>query len=154
MEELKDIQGLDSIAKWPLALGWWLVLFSLLAVIVLISIVCYRKYKYKKSWQYKSWLHLHKLDQALDTQQIKLVLDNLALEIRRIAMLTVKREACAGLTGQQWLQWLQQHDPRSYAWSTQGQVLIQQQYMPEIANYDLAQIRDIITAAKQWVKKC
>ncbi|MBA2727152.1 MAG: DUF4381 domain-containing protein, partial [Parachlamydiaceae bacterium] len=34
LEQLHDIEGLDPISFWPLALGWWI----LIAVLILLSL--------------------------------------------------------------------------------------------------------------------
>ena len=160
MEELKDIQGLDAVSSWPLAVGWWLVIIATIVCLVVAARYLYKYYLYRKSWQYRSYLNLRDIEVQLINQNtstlsdLKQLLHKLSTEIRRIAMSTTKRETCAGLVGKQWLEWLQKNDPYSYDWPTHGQLLIEYQYMPETANYDSKQLTSLIDAAKQWVYKC
>lgn len=160
MEELRDIQGLDYISMWPLAIGWWFVLGLIFAGILVGMYLAYKRWVYKKSWQYSSYMMLQKLQEEISKNKAvkegtqKLLVDQLAVEIRRIAMAKTTRRSCAGLTGMAWLLWLAEHDPRGFAWDQQGQLLISAQYMPLSSGYDLSQVQNLISAAKQWVKKC
>lgn len=154
MEELRDIQGLDQISSWPLALGWWLII-AMLCVILAIGVwLIYKKIIYIKSWQYKSYLALQQIEQQVSDYDAKQILHRLAVEIRRIGMLSAARETCAGLMGKQWLSWLQDHDPYSFNWLSEGQVLVQYQYMPDVSDFDKHKLQLLINAAKNWVRRC
>lgn len=160
MEELRDIQGLDYISAWPLAIGWWLIILVIVFCIFAAAAILYKRKLYKQSWQYASYRVLQQLQQSIATNNNlhvvnkKLLIDQLAVEIRRIAMAKTTRKSCASLTGKDWLKWLSEHDPQGFAWEQQGNLLISAQYMPDNTNYDLVQIQSLINAAKQWVKKC
>lgn len=156
MEELRDIQGLDSISAWPLAIGWWIIISMIAAGLIVAAIYAYKRYKYKRSWQFSSFQALQNIETQLQegSADNKSMLHQLAVEMRRIAMQKFARETCAGLVGKQWLTWLQQHDPHKFAWESNGQVLIQFQYMPEINHLEPSKLQNLINAAKQWVRKC
>ncbi len=49
-QQLRDIHLPDAVTWWPLALGWWLVLFAGLGSLILIS---YRIIKYKQQNRYR-----------------------------------------------------------------------------------------------------
>lgn len=154
MEELKDIQGLDQISAWPLALGWWLIIALLSGLLIGAAIFAYRHYKYRKSWQFDCYAKLQDIETELNSVEHKILLQDLNAELKRIAMQTKIREACAGLAGKQWLQWLQEHDPRGFDWKVKGQLLLASQYMPTINVQEISQIQILIAAAKEWVRKC
>ncbi|HSX20278.1 MAG TPA: DUF4381 domain-containing protein [Gammaproteobacteria bacterium] len=154
MEDLIDIQGLDQISWWPLAFGWWVVLGLVIVGVVVASFFLWRSLKYKRSWQYKAFKRLAKMQSQLGQSEPKQILQNLSLELRKIAMLTTQRETCAGLIGDQWLQWLQQHDPAGFDWAQNGRLITALQYMPATEINDPAQINELICAAQGWVKKC
>lgn len=155
MEELKDIQGLAPISSWPLAIGWWIIIVVCLSCLGFIAWRWYKNFQYKKTWQYKSFVNLQQIEQELNNNQLlPSLIHQAAVEIRNIGMQTAEREQCAGLVGQQWLQWLQDNDPLSFNWTSSGRLLTEYQYMPsnDINNY--TQLKALISAAKQWVKKC
>jgi hypothetical protein len=157
LREMHDIHGLDAVSAWPLAIGWWLLI--ILAAVSVIGIFFYsiRRYRYLRSWQYGSFKILQSIEEELRSgaqRDLKQILHQLAVEMRRIAMQAYTRETCAGLIGKQWLTWLEQHDPRQFAWQSNGQLLINYQYMPQVIEVDDNNIQKLINAAKQWVKKC
>lgn len=157
LEEMRDIQGLDPITAWPLALGWWLVIILVATVLIIGGLYVYKRYKYRRSWQYGYYATLQNIEDQLKNStaaDYKKILHQLAVAMRQIAMQSFKRETCAGLVGKQWLTWLQQHDPSQFAWESNGQVLVDFQYMPEVVAVESATIKRLIVAAKQWVKKC
>lgn len=154
LEDLIDIQGLDYIGIWPLAWGWWLVI---IIVIMGISITLYyvlKRMHYHKSWQYQAFIRLQDLQQKIPNDAAKTILQNLSLELRKIAMLTTKRDQCAGLIGMQWLRWLHDHDPSGFNWTDNGKLLVEAQYMPQSVTTDPKRLNQLIEAAKGWVQKC
>lgn len=153
MEELIDIEGLTQVGVWPLAIGWWLVILLALIVTVIATAIFIKNRRYKASWQYKSFSRLQKMQQQLDHADPKLVLQNFSLELRKIAMLSTQREACAGLIGKRWLEWLHEHDPQDFNWQENGTILLTAQYTPKINDVQ-NQLLKLIAAAKNWVRKC
>ncbi len=154
MEDLIDIQGLDSINWWPLAWGWWLLLGITIALIIGASIYIWHKLRYRRSWQYRSFKRLEKMHINLAHVDPKQTLQSLSLEIRKIAMQKTQRSSCASLVGKQWLRWLEEHDPTGYSWTQHGDLLINAQYMPIAAKTETQLIESLILAAQGWVKKC
>ncbi len=160
MEELRDIQGLDHISMWPLAIGWWVLIILALIALICGAVFAYKRYRFRKSWQYKSYIILDQIQQQLGSYKElkatpgKQLVHQLAIEIRRIAMQKYARESCAGLLGREWLTWLQAHDPLNFAWTENGQVLIDGQYQPSMQAIDANKLTDIVNAAKGWVNKC
>jgi len=154
MEELRDIQGLDQISNWPLAIGWWILIGFAIILLAVGCVVWYKNYKYRCSWQFNSYQKLTTIEKAMGREEPKKLLQELSEELKRIAMQTKTREACAGLVGTRWLQWLQEHDPLGFNWQDQGQLLVQYQYKPMITNSEDTQLGSLITAAKAWVHKC
>lgn len=153
MEELIDIEGLTQVGVWPLAIGWWFVILLILIVTISTSVFWIKNRRYKASWQHKSFYRLQKLQQQLDHADHKLILQNFSLELRKIAMLSTQREACAGLIGKKWLEWLQEHDPKGFNWQENGSILLIAQYTPQINDVQ-NQLLELILAAKNWVHKC
>lgn len=153
MEDLIDIQGIDHISWWPLAWGWWLIIVLLSTICSIALYYWMEKRKYKQSWKYQSYSRLQSLQSQLSQIEPKIALQSLSLELRNIAMLSNKRENCAGLTGQQWLRWLEEQDPNKFAWLEHGASLTAVQYMPDASNINQDQIMQLIKAAKEWVCK-
>lgn len=154
LEDLIDIQGLDHIGVWPLAWGWWLIISIITVMVGITLFYLFKRSRYRNSWQYQAFVRLQDIQQRITTDAAKTVLQNLSLELRKIAMLTTQRDQCAGLIGVQWLQWLHDHDPSGFNWADNGKLLIEAQYMPLSVTSEPQQLNQLIDAAKVWVQKC
>jgi Domain of unknown function (DUF4381) len=100
---LRDIHLPEAISWWPPALGWWLLAILiplLLALFFLLYKKIIRKTAIKTAKQMLS--QLKKEDQLDNLQK----LTALSALLRRAAMSKSGRKQCAGLTGQQWLEYL------------------------------------------------
>ena len=56
--------------------------------------------------------------------------------LRRIAIARLGRARAAGLSGERWLAWLQEHDPAGFAWTQLGQPLLTLPYAPPGSSQD------------------
>jgi len=153
MDELRDIQGLIPVSSWPLAIGWWLILGSCIITLFIVMIWVYKRYKYNKSWQGKAFKKLTSIEDELQIENLKPAVQILSAEIRHIAMQSFSRDTCAGLPAKKWLSWLQDHDPQGFVWTQKGDILIKNQYSRQ-GKFDAKAIREILTASKEWVRKC
>jgi hypothetical protein len=140
LEALRDIHdGLGS-PWWPLAPGWWLIGLALVAAFVLI-----RRYRsiaallppipliHVGDWRWDARRELHRLRRKRPGETTKTRLAALAELLKRIAMARHGRDACAGLHGEAWLEWLSAHDPDGFDWREHAQALIRVPYAPEPA---------------------
>lgn len=156
LEQLHDIEGLDPINAWPLAIGWWIII-GLGAGLLLLAIgFLVRWLKFRRSWKYDS---LEKLNDLLgdishssvtnaDIQEAAVLFSEY---LRRIALRRYSRKKCAGLTGQAWLEWLAKHDAKHFDWIEQGKLLIYTPYARVNPGLTAEQLKKLILAAKEWV---
>ena len=150
---LRDIQGLDQVPWWPLAMGWWLV--ALLVVLLLFALVTVlrnlRRYP-AGSWRRHAWKQLRDLRQQAYRMPAQQLAGDLSELMRRIAIARLGRARAAGLSGERWLDWLQQHDPAGFAWTRHGRPLLTLPYAPPSENQDNGkQLLPLIDAALVWV---
>jgi hypothetical protein len=151
LRQLDDIKGLGAISIWPLAPGWW-VLLILCAILFVIGIVFYlRQRAWQRSWKKDASQSLSKLEEELKVENAQATVSALSAILRRIAIRKFSRSDCAGLQGDQWLQWLQAHDPHRFNWQQTGHLLIDAPYAPPNATLDPDEVRELIRAARKWV---
>jgi len=100
---LKDIHIPDAIIWWPPAIGWWLM--ALLVILLIAGGIWLVKHLTRKTAikTAKKLLLSIKQNTEIDNQQ-KLV--ELSKLIRRVAVSNLPRSRVAGLTGQDWLLFL------------------------------------------------
>lgn len=153
--QLRDIRGLDDISWWPLAQGWWLLIVLMILSGILIGFLTYRYLSWQKKRRYdwrpvarQEWLALQTHSGSTHEKMV-----SLSHLLRRIAIQRYGRTACAGLTGESWLVWLTQHDPKGFNWEQAGRVLIDIPYQPPEVTLDNNQITPLYQAVGAWIEE-
>jgi hypothetical protein len=150
-EQLRDIQGLDSLSGWPLAPGWWLVFILILLFIFGIFYIVWKLRTRQPDWRLeyrREWAML--LRRYPDSRE-RLIQLNILL--KRVAMQRYGRHHCAGLTGKAWLAWLTEHDPQGFNWLQFSHELINLPYQPTTIKLDEQQWQLLSQAVKIWIEK-
>lgn len=152
MTALRDIHGLDSVPWWPLAPGWWFVLGLFALIPLLIGIRYWVIYNGPwLGWRGDARRQLQLLKKALPTDDPREVAGRLSELLRRIAMARTGRREVAGLTGEMWLHWLEEHDNSGFSWEQRGQVLLVAPYMPPAMVVKREELSKLIRAAIRWI---
>lgn len=147
--ELRDIHLPDSVSWWPPAIGWWLVLFAIILCCVLVF------------WFRKRWLKKQRSAKVLAGKELnlihekyhqhkdqKLLIEDLSILLRRVCLSVYPRENSAGLTGENWLKFLDEvMDEKRFSQGA-GRSLITAPYEkdPEI-NVD-----ELFDLCKDWIE--
>jgi len=155
LARLRDIQGLDPIPWWPLAIGWWLL--AALVIVLLFALLSalrnLRRYP-PGSWHRPAWKQLCALQQQANRMPAQQLAGELSELLRRIAIARLGRARAAGLSGERWLVWLQEHDPAGFAWTRRGRPLLTLPYgPPDDDQGDSGQLLPLIDAAFAWVDR-
>ena len=149
LAQLYDIKGLDYIGWWPLAPGWWALIF----LVSVAAIVAYRRrLAYERSWKGDACRSLIALEAQLRGGNAQDVAATLSVLLRRVAMQCYARAECAGLQGHDWLRWLTAKDPGGFDWSSHGALLIEAPYAPPGRDVSAPSLKVMIRAAKKWVR--
>ncbi|VAW50696.1 FIG00657500: hypothetical protein [hydrothermal vent metagenome] len=152
---LRDIHLPDAISWWPLAPGWWILLIATVSIILFIFIA--RKIYISK--QLKRDIH-RELDDIKtlfqQTQNKSQLARSLSVLLRRasISYYPDTKNNGAGLTGQQWLSWLDnttQHLQKTKRFQSDvGNVLINAPYLPENTDLDF-DAETLIELSESWL---
>jgi hypothetical protein len=151
LEQLHDIEGLDQISSWPLAIGWWVVIAIGFIVACAIARIVFNKLAFKRSWRNDAFQKLALLEKSLTDANAKETLVALSEFLRRIVLRRFPRNECAGLAGEAWLKWLAMHDPKGFDWEKRGDLLTRAPYAPMTNRLSVHQIKDLIQAVREWV---
>ncbi|MGZ5059529.1 MAG: DUF4381 domain-containing protein [Methylobacter sp.] len=101
--DLKDIHEPEAIGWWPPAIGWW-ILAVLIPLLILLLVWLYKRLTRKTAIKTaNNILAQIKQDQTRDNLQ---KLSDLSVLVRRVAISMSPRAKAAGLTGRQWLEFL------------------------------------------------
>ncbi len=153
LSQMRDIRGLEGISIWPLAGGWWFVVFILLTItfIAVKKIIAIKKYK--KSWKYLIQQQLENIANTMDPAKAKENISYINDVLKRLSLQFYGRKDSASLTGKQWLSWLTNRDPKNFNWLKKGEILIEYPYMPEEKiKASAEQISNLAKAARSWLK--
>jgi hypothetical protein len=152
LEKLHDIEGLDPISWWPLAIGWWILI--IIAILLVCAIAWFMAYQFtfKRSWRNETFQKLLYLEKNLTDATARETVIAISEYLRRIALQRFSREECAGLVGEDWLKWLTLHDPKNFNWEKKGILLIEVPYAPSCYTLSTHQIKDLIQAVRHWVR--
>lgn len=159
IDQLRDIHGIQGVPWWPPAPGWWLVAAGM-------SLLLYLVWRWRTairlripplpvfnigSWRWDAARRLRALRGRTGSQDTKQTAGDLSELVRRIAIARLGRDACAGLTGTQWLDWLKENDPSGFDWTSDGRLLLDAPYAPSGARDRREELLQLIDAAYAWV---
>jgi len=155
INRLHDIKGLDEVSWWPLAPGWWLLAALAIGLLYALVLLLRNLRRYPAgSWRRHAWKQLRALKQQANRMPAQQLAGELSELMRRIAIARLGRARAAGLSGQRWLEWLQQHDPAGFGWIRHGQPLLTLPYSPPDSTADNnRQLLPLIEAAFVWVDR-
>lgn len=152
LDKLHDIEGLDAISAWPLAIGWWVLIAVGSCLLFALVVFAIYKLAFKRSWRSDSFQKLAFLEKNLSDATARETVIALSEYLRRIALRRFPRKECAGLVGNAWLKWLALHDPKNFDWEKKGSLLIEVPYAPVSSKLPADQIKDLIQAVRDWVR--
>lgn len=152
LEELHDIEGLDLISRWPLAPGWWVLMISGIILSAGLGWFIASRIAFKRSWKSDTLRKLSILEEKLSETTGREVIITLSEYLRRIALRRFSRKECASLTGETWLAWLTQNDPKEFDWKGKGTLLTDIPYARSCPSLSPDQIKELIKAVKEWVR--
>jgi len=151
LQQMHDVHAPDAVSWWPPALGWWILAAALLALIVFGLTSWWWQRKRASDWRIDAAYRMRQLTRSARNNDIRETVSQLSEMLRRVGMARYGRDACAGLVGDEWLQWLTEHDPGKFDWTEKGRILLDLPYLPAGAGAGSQDIRKLVAAAKRWV---
>lgn len=147
--ELRDIHLPDPVSWWPPAIGWWVLLLVLILLIFFAVWLRKRWLEKRRSGKVLARKELdriqHRYQQSQDPHQL---ITELSMLLRRTCLSLFPRSECAGLTGTDWLQFLDRVMQDNRFTQGAGQTLINAPYAKKTdINSD-----DLITLCKDWIE--
>ena len=146
---LRDIHLPEPVSWWPPAPGWWLLLG-----VVLIAVVFYWYWQRRKMQRKLSAFNLAREELANIRQQFLLEDDpvesvrKLSILLRRLSISLFPREEAAGLTGEVWLQFLDQPMTKKVFTEGKGRLLIDAPYRPTV---EKVEVEMLLSLCDEWI---
>ncbi|WP_028389447.1 DUF4381 domain-containing protein [Legionella fairfieldensis] len=148
LTKLHDIHLPSPVSWWPLAPGWYLVLFLSLVGLVYLIYICRRTYNNSLAKRQALKL-LASLERAYrsggNSQIISMQVSEL---LRRVALVYFARAEVAGLQGEDWLKFLK-HTSKNIDTNELRFFLLELPYQPT----HKVDLQPLFNGAKTWIKQ-
>lgn len=139
---LRDIHLPEPISWWPPAPGWWILLITLILLAAILFVT--RKIYLSKQLKRDIISELENIKQQFQQSQNKSQLaKSLSILLRRASISYYPTNSAAGLTGNNWLSWLDKTNTQSsnnlsgnQFQSDIGKILLTAPYLPDKARLD------------------
>lgn len=149
---LRDLHLPDPVGWWPLAPGWWLLLLLAAAALVFGLYRAWRarqrnaarRFALRELKRYESEYLEHRNPVMLGRQLSQL--------LRRGMLAYAAREEVAGLTGEAWLEWLDEGMPLPYFHTEGGRSLLQLPYRDPQGDFSDVDIDALLSAVRMRLR--
>lgn len=148
---LRDLHLPEMIGWWPLAPGWWIV-FGLLLMLLGFALQRYREHRARNAARRHALLRLDELLTAYeDHRDVVSFSASVSALLRRTMLAYAPRKDVAGLTGEEWLAWLDQDLAHPQFVAGPGRKLIELPYRNPGSEAVDADVYALVTAVRQRV---
>ena len=142
LEGLRDVILPATPSFWPPAVGWWIVMLIVVALCVLTA------WLLRKRSRYKSQLSIvRQADEILNRTPHDAV-RNLSVLVRKVAITKFPRREVAGLTGDEWLRFLDRSGNTDQFTQGVGRLLATMPYSSE-AEFDVDSLHRL---CRTWIE--
>jgi len=153
LTQLKDLH-IPSPIYWPLAPGWYILLFFLLLILGSVAYYGYHLWKKRKKIKQENpsqWIHheLSLIEDKLKKQDPSTLIACSTL-LRRVALLQYPRSDVASLTGEAWLSFLDTSGNTLEFTQGSGRLLITAPYQSSWHE----ETPTVFSLTKQWIAPC
>lgn len=140
LAELRPLHLPDTTLWWPPAPGWWILLG-----LILLGFWFLRRWWQRGQTQRIALRMLGEIEQqSLSGVAFTAAINEL---LKRYCLATFSREQVAGLTGEQWRTFLDQHSTSSQP--KLGKLLQESPYRADLESIDRA---SVLSEARQWIR--
>ncbi len=154
--DLRDIHLPEPISWWPIASGWWFLLACLIALVVILFLL---KKRYKsKQINREIQSEVEQIKKQFKQSKNKLELaQSLSVLLRRTSISLYSEKNVAGLTGDQWLAFLDETRLVKSSTATHkfqsetGKALIVAPYLPNTSDFSF-NTKALIKLCEDWLK--
>lgn len=145
---LRDLHLPDAIGWWPLAPGWWGVIAALGVLLGYVLLRLYRQWQFNAPRRY-AMQELARCEAEYLEHRNPVTLGKQLSELLRRGMLAyAPREKVAGLTGSEWLAWLDQGMPLPYFHTEGGKSLLNLPYRDPNGDFSDTDINALLAAVR------
>jgi len=146
---LRDIHLPPAPGWWPPAPGWWLLALLLLVLVAAAFFWRRRREHMRRSAVSVARRELEALRRRAQEQEPVRVVAELSVLLRRLAISLFPRRATAGLTGAEWLGFLDRPFAERPFSEGPGRILVEAPYRPRV---DKDEIMPLFPLCESWIE--
>lgn len=146
---LQELPLPDPVPYTPQTVGWWIVLA---VVLILLSYVVWRWQRYCRSNRYRVEALRELADIERTLRHDPAAARRLPVLIKRVVLASAPRSTVAALSGEAWLQWLDDTLPRAGFLSAPGQLLPALAY-GSLQGIDPQQLTALVALLRRWIRE-
>lgn len=147
-DSLRDIHLPDAISWWPPAIGWWILLALVIAVFIFIPKL-YRRVTYTSLNKVANITYQNIVDEFKENNNDSDFIIATSKFLRQTAMSYCGRDEVAQLTGDKWVQALNNITEHDYFTPDLKQSLVNAPYQKNIS----IDVEQLINAVQSWLNK-
>jgi hypothetical protein len=145
---LRDLHLPEAIGWWPLAPGWWVVLAMAAAALGYVAWRLFRRWQFHAPRRY-ALRELARFEAEYLEHRDPVMLGKQLSELLRRGMLAyAPREEVAGLTGEEWLAWLDEGMPLPYFHTEGGKSLLNLPYRDPQGDFSDIDVDALVSAVR------
>ncbi len=145
---LRDLHLPEPVGWWPLAPGWWFLVGVLAVVLAYALYRAYQRHRHHAPRRY-ALRQLARFESEYLEHRNPVTLGKQLSELLRRGMLAyADRDQVAGLTGEDWLAWLDRGMPLPYFHTEGGKSLLQLPYRDPTGDFSDVDIDALISAVR------
>jgi hypothetical protein len=148
LNALRDIHLPSPIGLWPLAIGWQALIIVSILLISSMIVRFYRKYQIERPKRQALILLKHYEKNFLRTGNSQMTTALISELLKRVALAYYPRKTIASLTGEAWIEFLNQSSENVQFQSVRD-LLNEQPYQPT----KFQNLTPLFSRAKQWIKQ-
>jgi len=149
---LRDLHLPEPVGWWPLAPGWWLVLFLVASAIGYLAWRAYKNRQHNAPRRF-ALRELARFEAEYLEHRNPVTLGKQLSELLRRGMLAyAPRDDVAGLTGEAWLEWLDQGMPLPYFHTDGGKSLLRLPYRDPAGDFSDVDVAALLSAVRMRLR--
>ena len=135
-DDMHDIVMSEPVSWWPLASGWYVLMLVLAMAIIWFGVKTFKQWK-KNAYRRAALRELKSISPA-----------DLPALVKRVSLCIYPREQVATLSGEAWLEFLDQSGNTQDFTQGPGRHLLELSYNPNASNIPIEELTNII---RKWV---
>lgn len=149
LAQLKDIRLPETVGSWPMAYGWYLLMILSLMILAFLMYILYRSFKRAQiKRQALSLLKAYETQHQQDKNSA-FMCARVSELLKRVALVYFPREQVAALSGEKWVQFLNQTG-KQLDFDSVYEELIEMPYRDQSGFHDLSKLFKL---SRQWISQ-